>query len=167
MSYPDPRYFGDTGEPSGVFHRADAEPDLVLGQGGTQVRHLGTGATTNGQFGLYRWDMSDRISTASPHFHRTFSESFFVLSGAIRLYNGESWVTGTSGDFLYVPEGGIHAFANESGEPASMLILFAPGAPRESYFETLAELATSGRKLSEAEWQDLWAQHDQYPAKGL
>jgi oxalate decarboxylase/phosphoglucose isomerase-like protein (cupin superfamily) len=26
-----------------------------------------------------------------------------------------------------VPEGGIHASRNESDEPASMLILFAPG----------------------------------------
>ena len=35
-----------------------------------------------------------------------------------------------TGDFLFVPEGGIHGFRNESGAPASMLLLFAPGAPR-------------------------------------
>ena len=29
----------------------------------------------------------------------------------------------------------MHGFRNESGEPASMLILFTPGAPREDYFE--------------------------------
>jgi hypothetical protein len=28
-----------------------------------------------------------------------------------------------------VPEGGIHGFRNESGESASMLLLFTPGAP--------------------------------------
>ena len=52
--------------------------------------------------------------------------------------------------FLFVPEGGIHAFKNESGEPASMLLLFAPGAPREDYFETLAELAR-GRTMDDEE----------------
>ena len=35
-----------------------------------------------------------------------------------------------------------------------MLILFAPGAPREAYFEELAEIATSGRQLSKEEWTD-------------
>jgi hypothetical protein len=29
MSYPDPRYLGDTGEISAVFRPADAEPDFV------------------------------------------------------------------------------------------------------------------------------------------
>ena len=36
----------------------------------------------------------------------------------------------------------MHAFRNESGEPASMLLLFAPGAPREGYFEGLAGLGS-------------------------
>ena len=40
--------------------------------------------------------------------------------------------------------GGIHGFKNESGELALMLLLFAPGAPREEYFETLARAATAG-----------------------
>ena len=43
------------------------------------------------------------------------------------------------GDFLYVPPGGVHGFRNKADEPASMLMLFAPGAPREHYFEGLAE----------------------------
>jgi uncharacterized RmlC-like cupin family protein len=71
------------------------------------------------------------------------SESFFVLFGTVRLYDGERWIEATTGDFLFVPEGGIHAFRNESSEAASMLLLFAPGAPREDYFETLAEVASS------------------------
>jgi hypothetical protein len=58
----------------------------------------------------------------------------------VRLLHGQRWVDATPGDFLYVPEGGVHAFRNESGEPASMLLLFAPGAPREGYFEGLAGL---------------------------
>ena len=97
-----------------------------------------------------------------PHFHRTISESFFVLSGTIRLFNGERWVDGTAGDFLFVPEGGLHAFRNESGEPASMLILFVPGAPREGYFEGLA----SGVERSEEEWAKFFADHDTYWVSG-
>ena len=40
-----------------------------------------------------------------------------------------------------MPPGGIHGFRNESDEPTSLLMLFAPGAPREVYFEGFAQLA--------------------------
>jgi uncharacterized RmlC-like cupin family protein len=77
----------------------------------------------------------------------------------VRLYDGKGWHDATPGDFCHVPEGGIHAFKNESGEPASMLILFAPGAPREGYFEGLA--AGLG-DLSEEERADFFLRHDNH-----
>ena len=61
----------------------------------------------------------------------------------MRLFDGDRWVDATSGDFLFVPEGGIHGFRNESGEEASMLILFAPGAPREEYMEQVGQARSS------------------------
>ena len=102
--------------------------------------------------------MGPEPSGPRPHFHRTISESFYVLSGTVRLYDGEGWQDATAGDFLYVPEGGVHAFRNESGEEASMLILFAPGAPREDYFENVAKLGG----LSEAEKTEFFLRHDTY-----
>lgn len=160
MSYPEARYSGDKGEISAVYRPADEEPDLTIGSV-TVVRYLATGASANGQFGLYRWDMGPLPSGPSAHFHRTISESFFILSGTVRVFNGERWIDANPGDLLYVPEGGVHAFRNESGEPASFLLLFAPGAPREEYFETLAEIA-SGRQLSGEEWTDLSLRHDNH-----
>ncbi|MEU8270476.1 cupin domain-containing protein [Sphaerisporangium sp. NPDC049002] len=162
MSYPEPTYFAAEGEVSATYRRAGHAAELTIGQGGTEVSYLATGATTNGQFGLYRWDMGPKPSGPSAHFHRTMSESFYVLSGTIRLYNGDTWIEATPGDFLHVPEGGVHAFRNESGEPASMLLHFAPGAPREAYFEELAEIAATGRGLTPEEWTDLYLRHDQY-----
>ena len=64
-----------------------------------------------------------------------------------------------------MPEGGIHAFRNESGVPASMLILFTPGAPREDYFETLADEAR--RNAMDADgWADFFDRHDTYWVPG-
>jgi mannose-6-phosphate isomerase-like protein (cupin superfamily) len=105
------------------------------------------------------------LATPHPHFHRTFSESFYVLSGTVRLYDGNAWLEATAGDFLYVPKGGIHAFSAETDEPSSMLILFAPGGARERYFIELDEIRRSGRKLSARQWTELWARHDQYMVK--
>jgi mannose-6-phosphate isomerase-like protein (cupin superfamily) len=159
VSYPPPRHLAETGEVSARLRPRDAPPDLVTGT--TSVHYLATGAATEGEFGLYRWDMTGP-GGPDPHFHRTMSESFFVLSGAVRLYDGRRWVDGGPGDFLHVPVGGIHAFRNASGAPASMLLLFAPGAPREAYFEGLAEIAASGRELSDEERTEFLRRHDQY-----
>jgi mannose-6-phosphate isomerase-like protein (cupin superfamily) len=119
---------------------------------------LATGATTNGRFGLYRWDMSATPAGPGPHFHKTISEAFFILSGTVRIFNGEDWIDTHPGDFVYVPEGGIHGFRNESGAPASMLIHFAPGAPREDYFEGLLHIA----ELSEQERFEFYLRHDNH-----
>ena len=158
--YPPDRYTGESGEVSGTLRRADQEPDLVFPAGGS-VHYLATGRSTAGQFGLYRWEMSAGPGGPDPHFHKTISESFFVLSGTIQLYDGTAWVDGRPGDFLFIPEGGVHGFRNASGEPASMLILFAPGAPREAYFETLADWA-GGQPSTAEERVEFFLRHDTY-----
>jgi mannose-6-phosphate isomerase-like protein (cupin superfamily) len=157
MSYPEPRYFGEGGEASAVLRPVTQQPEVTYRSGGA-AHYLATGASTHGAFGLYRWDMGQEPSGPSAHFHRTMSESFYVLSGTVRVYNGERWIDATPGDFLYVPEGGIHAFRNESG-PASMLILFSPGAPREAYFEGLAE-GLAG--LSDEQKAEFYLRHDNH-----
>jgi mannose-6-phosphate isomerase-like protein (cupin superfamily) len=85
---------------------------------GTHVVFTAPGSATNGQYGLFEWNMSGTPGGASPHFHKTFSESFYIVEGTVRLFNGETWIDAVKGDFLYVPQGGIHAFSNSSGAPA-------------------------------------------------
>ncbi len=143
MSYPEPRYLGENGEVTAVFRAADTEPEISA-PSGNRTHYLATHASTGGEFGLYRVDLGPRSPGASTHFHRTISESFFVLSGELSLFDGERWITGREGDFLYVPVGGLHAFRNDTDDPVSMLLLFSPGAPREEYFEKVAEMTRRG-----------------------
>jgi len=162
MTYPSPRYFADHGTVTAIYRPGTQAHDLEIGTN-TKVGFLATGASTDGLFGLYRWDMGPALkSGAGEHYHTTFAESFYILDGTIGLYNGETWVDARPGDFFYVPPGGIHGFRNDSGQPASMLILFTPGAPREGYFQELAEIVASGRQLSDDEWADVYRRHDQY-----
>ena len=156
MSYPAARYLGDTGEISATYHPADHEPDLAYP--GISLPYLATGASTHGLFGLYHWEMGPAPGGPEPHFHRSITESFYILSGTVRIYDGNRWIDAKPGDFAHVPEGGIHAFRNESGEPASMLLHFAPGAPREGYFEGLPALAS----MSEEERAKFFLEHDTF-----
>lgn len=74
----------------------------------------------------------------------------------MRIFDGTEWVTARSGDFVYVPEGGVHGF--RGSDHASMLLMFAPGAPREDYFETLAR----GEEMTEEQRAEFMVRHDTY-----
>jgi mannose-6-phosphate isomerase-like protein (cupin superfamily) len=108
-------YRGD-GEVSAVY-RPEGEVDQLHLRSTTTARFIAPGSLTGGRFGLFRWDMAARAGGASPHFHRTFSESLFILSGTVRLYGGEKWVHATAGDFLYVREAVCTASATTPRRP--------------------------------------------------
>jgi oxalate decarboxylase/phosphoglucose isomerase-like protein (cupin superfamily) len=83
-----------------------------------------------------------------------------VLDGAPSFFDGRAWTPGAPGDYLYVPEGGIHGFGNDTDAPASMLILFAPGIAREAYFLEVEKIGQSGKTMTKEDWADLYARHD-------
>jgi mannose-6-phosphate isomerase-like protein (cupin superfamily) len=158
LSYPEPVYLGEAGEASATYRPAGAAPDLVYGNG-TRAHFLMTGALSRGLFGLYRWEMGPEPTGPGPHFHRTMTESFYVLDGTVRIYDGKRWIDAAPGDFVHVPQGGVHAFRNESGAPAALLIHFAPAGPREAYFEGTARLSR-GEQMSDEERAAFYSFHD-------
>ena len=109
--------------------------------------------------------MVARQGGPAAHFHRSISESFFILGGTVRLYDGRAWIEARAGDFLFVPEGGIHGFRNDADEAASLLILFAPGATREDYFETLARVG-EGLTMTDDERAAFYVRHDTFWVDG-
>jgi mannose-6-phosphate isomerase-like protein (cupin superfamily) len=160
MGYPEPRYRGESGETSATYRSVEQPAELVY-PNGTRCHYLATGELTRGLFGLYRWESIARGGGPGPHFHRTFTESFYVLDGNIKIYNGREWIDAQPGDFVHIPEGGLHGFRNDSDAPASLLIHFAPGAPREAYFEANARFQRDGRP-DEATMADFYREHDNY-----
>ncbi len=136
--YPPARFDGDP-ETSAIVRRGDAPEDYAVGT--SKFHYLVDEKTSAGDYGLYRVELGPRAAGAAAHYHKAISEAFYVLTGGMRLYDGDKWVDATQGDFLFVPPGGIHGFRNETDDAAEFLILFAPGAPREAYFEGLKHLA--------------------------
>ncbi|HTK66526.1 MAG TPA: cupin domain-containing protein [Pseudonocardia sp.] len=121
-------------EPGAVW-RAHADTE----QAGA-ARFVAPGSAVGEEFGLFEYVAAAGSPGAMPHFHRGFSESFYVLSGRLAVMSGHEWGTAGPGDFVYVPRHGVHAFRAEGDEPARFLILFVPGAPRERFFTGMAEL---------------------------
>ncbi|MBY5162156.1 cupin domain-containing protein [Salsipaludibacter albus] len=151
--YPPDVYHGEGGEASTWIRPDDTPPDVAYGNGVT-CEYLATGDQAEQRFGLYRWTFGEGVSGPDPHFHRSISEQFYVLQGQVEFHDGTGWTTGEAGDFVYVPPGGIHGFRGR--DHASMLLLFAPGGPREDYFETLART----EPMDDAERAAFMARHD-------
>lgn len=144
-------------EPSTVISRR------VEQRGNTGIRYVATGEQTGHDFGLFEYELPARSDGASPHLHRTFSESFYVLEGRLDVLGGEQWTTVGAGDLVHVPRGCAHGFRNPHGDDARFLLLFSPGlVPRQDYFDAVRERRRTGTVLS-AEEQDAFAeQFDQY-----
>ena len=79
------------------------EPPDYESFGLVKYHYLANQQQTDGDYGLYRVDISPKGGGPGPHFHRAMSEAFFVLSGTVQLYDGNDWIDGNPGDFLYVP----------------------------------------------------------------
>ena len=127
MSYPEPRYVGDGGECSAVYRAAGQLPELPMKT--ANASYLATGGGTHGQFGLYRWDFKGPPSGPDPHFHRAISESFFILSGTVRLFNGQRWIDATRATSSTSPRAACTPSATSPASPHPCCCYSLPARP--------------------------------------
>jgi quercetin dioxygenase-like cupin family protein len=148
-------------ETASAVVRTLAEHPMVAAGETSALRMVAPGSHTAGRFGLVEYRLAPHSPGAAPHYHQTFSESFYVLSGRLTVYAGGAWRPYSAGDFALVHECGVHGFRNDGDDPADFLILFAPGIAREQFFAEMAELRRSGRTLPPEEMTAFYARHDQ------
>ena len=148
-------------DPSLVDVRTLADHPLVSNGPTSSLRMVAPGKVTAGRYGLVEYRVAPRSAGAAPHYHSTFSESFYVLSGELTVYHAGSWDPFGPGDLALVHDGGAHRFRNHRDEEAVFLILFAPGIARENFFLEMAEIRRSGRTLTPEQLTAFYARHDQ------
>jgi quercetin dioxygenase-like cupin family protein len=148
-------------DPALVDVRTAADHPLISNGQTSKLRMVAPGSVTASRYGLVEYHVAPHNPGAAPHFHQTFSESFYVLSGQLTVYHAGSWDPFGPGDYALVHEGGAHGFRNDGDEWASFLILFAPGIARENFFLEMAELRCSGRTVTPEEMTAFYARHDQ------
>ena len=104
---------------------------------GDRYTFLVTGAQTNG--GYFIMEAIIPPGGGPPlHIHHREEESFYVLEGVLDITLGEKKVKATTGDFVQIPRGTIHAFLNAGSTIARMLLFFSP-AGMDKYFEEVLE----------------------------
>ena len=123
----------------------DAGAGRTVAVVGDVYRFLATGEDTNGNYAL--WEaLVPPGGGPPPHVHSREEEGFYVLEGEITFTMGDQRLVATAGMFANLPVGTPHAFKNESGKAAKMLISVAPAGLEQMFFEfgvPLAEGATT------------------------
>ncbi|MET0763506.1 MAG: cupin domain-containing protein [Blastococcus sp.] len=148
-------------DPALVDVRTLADHPLISNGPTSSLRMIAPGAATARRYGLMEYRLAAHSPGAAPHFHQTFSESFYVVSGELTLYHAGEWKPFGPGDFALVHEGGAHGFRNDGDGEAAFLILFAPGIARERFFYEMADIRREGRTLTSEQLTAFYARHDQ------
>lgn len=78
-------------------------------------------------------------SGSGRHVHHGHEESFFVISGTVRLELDGEVVDAGPGGFVLARRGQVHAFSNPGPTEARMLAIYAP-ASAVAYLDDLAEI---------------------------
>jgi quercetin dioxygenase-like cupin family protein len=103
---------------------------------GDRYTFLVTGAQSNGAYFVMEAIVPPE-GGPPPHIHHREQESFYVLEGTLEIRMGEKVVQATTGDFVHIPCGTVHAFRNTGSRVARVLLIFSPGGMERFFEETL------------------------------
>lgn len=106
---------------------------------GTQVAYKAEGQRSAGGPTFLEFTAAPGFNTGD-HIHSQIEEIFYVVEGEFRIRAGDRVLRAKPGDFVLVPPGVPHGFANPIGGPAKMVLLISPAGVHERYFEDLAEI---------------------------
>jgi mannose-6-phosphate isomerase-like protein (cupin superfamily) len=127
----------DAGEPSYFTPRAlhvPAGKGLVKWVSGDAYEIKTTNETTNGSMSFIDARVPPGNGPAA-HVHNSSDETFYIVSGALEMLNGDQTFIAESGDLVFVPRGTRHRFRNIGGEETHMIFLFTPGGPEAMFVE--------------------------------
>jgi quercetin dioxygenase-like cupin family protein len=94
------------------------------------------GHETGGRYSLMEYTVAPSDpppASFGPHLHRELEETFLVRQGSLEFLLGDDVITLNPGDFVRVPPGTRHGYANTSGAPVELLVSFHPGGFEELF----------------------------------
>lgn len=111
---------------------------------------------TGGAFNLFEDNLKAQFSLGF-HVHKTHTETFYIIAGAIDFYLDDHWFTATAGSTVNIPPGIPHAVkASRGSAPIKSLMIFQPGG----FDLYLAELkAMTPAQLADQAFQEQRAMH--------
>ena len=105
---------------------------------GSDMFFKAIGELDDGDFSLMERTLPPGGRRPPVHRHTNCSEAYFILEGTVTVVVGEEELSLGARDFVLVPRGTLHTFANTSDVDARLLVIHAPAM--DGYFAGLHEL---------------------------
>ncbi|MGF7160201.1 quercetin dioxygenase-like cupin family protein [Rhodoligotrophos appendicifer] len=111
--------------------------------GGLSLEFLESKDGTEGSLDLFRMTVQAQAKVPIPHYHESWDETVYGLSGRLTFRVGTEEVAVEPGRSLFIKRGVVHGFSNPGPETAVCLSVLTPGVLGAQYFRDIAaEMAT-------------------------
>ena len=107
---------------------------------------IATAEQTGGSIGVFE-DTTSPGDGPPRHVHHGSDELFYILEGEFLILLGERQESVSTGTYVFVPRGTVHAYKVTGTERGKMLSAFIPGGP-EGAFEEFVKLRTEGEEVN-------------------
>jgi quercetin dioxygenase-like cupin family protein len=112
--------------------------------GGLELRFLQTKEETAGSLDAFEMTVQPNARMPVAHYHESWDETSYGLTGASTwLLDGRDVVL-MPGQSIFIKRGIVHAFRNDTQEPASALCILTPGVLGPGYFREIAAVLAGG-----------------------
>jgi len=103
---------------------------------GTQVAYKAEGERPGGGPTVLEFTAAPGFGTGD-HVHSRLEEIFYIIEGEFQIRAGDKMLRAKAGDFVLVPPGVPHGFANPGEGPAKMVLVISPGGPMSTISRSL------------------------------
>ena len=130
---------------------------------GLELRFLQSREETGGSLDLFEMTTQPDARMPVPHYHESWEETVYGLSGVTTFRVAGREVALQPGETLFIRRGEVHGFCNDSGAPATCLVVLTPGVLGPAYFREIAALAAAGAP-DPARMREVMARYGLVPA---
>ncbi|GLS17594.1 cupin [Labrys miyagiensis] len=107
---------------------------------GLELRFLQSKDETGGSLDMFEMIVQPNSRMPVAHHHENWEETIYGLSGVTSFRVDGRDLTVAPGETLFIPRGVVHAFRNDTQEPATSLVVLTPGVLGPGYFREVAAL---------------------------
>ena len=130
-----------------------------------KLRFLQSKEDTSGSLDLFELTVQPNARVPVPHYHQNWDETVYGLVGAMHWrVDGRDSIVGP-GQTVFIKRGVVHAFRNETQEPATCLCILSPGVLGPAYFREMASLFANSAP-DPADIKQTMLRHGLVPAPG-
>ena len=116
----------------------------VIRIGGLELRFLQDKDDSKGSLDLFEMTVQPNARMPVAHYHESWDETIYGLSGATVWRIDGADVTLQPGQHVFIKRGIVHGFRNDTTVPSMCLCILTPGVLGPGYFREMASLLATG-----------------------